>query len=554
MRRLFVVYFAALTGVFALFAATSLGFAAGMTVNRGYFVLFVLTTVWTMWRTGGKDVRGTVVSAAVLWGVLVCAGVLSHNFYDFSYDGAGYHRMSAYFLEKGWNPVYEQARDFALRLWPAGTFDTIWTQHYVKFGEIVAANVNLVSGSAEAGKAVNETFALMVFCFAAFVFSGRLPKKKAFALAFLLAFAPVVAVQSLSYYVDALFYCAFMLCALAFVHLNTESLPFQKQAFAGFVFAGTILANVKLSGLPAVFLFIAGGAAYLRFFTDGRKTRPFVKASAAVCLLIALTGINPYLTNLIQEKSLFYPVTGDNAGMVLYGQTPVALKGKGFFGRFAASLFAEPAAPETDASAGTPDADGFMFYPPFNRPFALPDARVGGFGGVFGGVLTLCLLFALTARFEDRRDRNLFLFLLSLIGSTTLANPSNWWARFVPQLWGGCILTLYFASCARKGILRKSGVFWTFCVALLLNNAAMPVQSVAAARLYSADMKRFYTALAVKPDVPVYFDGAQTLPFPHFDGYGIKARPVLRREYETFSDRFVRFPYSYDGKVMIGRD
>lgn len=553
MRRLFVLYFAALTGVFALFAATSAGFLAGLPVNRGYFAVFVLTTVRTIWKTGGKDIRGAIVSAAVLWGVLIGAGVLSHHFYDFSYDGAGYHRMSAYFLEKGWNPVYEPARDFALRLWPAGSFDTVWTQHYVKFGEIVAANVNPAAGSAEAGKAVNELFALTVFCYAAFVFSARLPKAKAFALAFLLAFAPVVAVQSLSYYVDALFYCAFMLCALSFVHLNTESLPFQKQAFAGFVFAAVILANVKLSGVPAVFLFLAGGAAYLRFFTDGKKLRPFLKASAAVCALIAVTGVNPYATNLIQGKSLFYPVTGDDTDMVLYGQTPLILKDKSFFGRFAASLFAEPAAPATDMNGGNPAPDYFMLYPPFNRPFASPDVRVGGFGGLFGGVFALCLLFSLTARFDDKRDKRLFLFLLSLTGISVAANPFNWWARFVPQLWGGGVLTLYFASAARKGVLRKNGVFWTFCVTLLLNNLAMPVQSVAAARRYTADMKRYYADLAREPAVPVYFDNAQTLPFPHFDASGVKARPVSRREYETFSDRFEGMPYSYDGKTMIGR-
>lgn len=176
MAQFFYLYFSLLTGVFTLFFLSFSGFPAGISINRWYFAVFILSTAVVLWRFNKENSRRAVMAELTLWGILTVFAVLSHNIFDWSYDGKGYHQTSAYFLAKGWNPVFETAGTFADRFFPVGSFDTLWTQHYVKFAEIIAANINLALHSSEAGKAVNFMFALMVFCYAAFLFSAA--KKK----------------------------------------------------------------------------------------------------------------------------------------------------------------------------------------------------------------------------------------------------------------------------------------------------------------------------------------------------------------------------------------
>lgn len=558
MAQFFYLYFSLLTGVFTLFFLSFSGFPAGISINRWYFAVFILSTAVVLWRFNKENSRRAVMAELTLWGILTVFAVLSHNIFDWSYDGKGYHQTSAYFLAKGWNPVFETAGTFADRFFPVGSFDTLWTQHYVKFAEIIAANINLALHSSEAGKAVNFMFALMVFCYAAFLFSAakkedktHLPAAESLTLSFLLAWAPVVVAQSFSYYVDALFYSALVLFLLSFIHWNLD-IPLKKYVPAGLVFSGVILANIKISGLPYVTLFTLSCCIYLHCSGQQKKRNSLIKVCCVSAGLILLSGVNPYLTNMRQNLSPFYPLTGKNRLDVLYLQLPPTLEGKNKAGQFLISLFSVPknvsSCLKNDNAA---DKDNFLLHPPFNRPFAVPDLRQGGFGYFFGAALILCLLLSCTTGFAHKRNKRLFLFVSGLITCTVLFNPVNWWARFIPQLWSLCLLILFFGMLAQNGILRKRIVFFGICALLLTNNALMLRQNTAAAVFYTQRMKEYYQVIQKLPAQKIYFENSSFSHLPHLEARHIPYRLISRREYDQSVFPFSAPPYSFDGNTQI---
>lgn len=558
MAQFFYLYFSLLTGIFTLFFLSFSGFPAGIPINRGYVAVSVLLTAAMLWRFNKKDRRRAVMAELTLWGILTVFTVLSHNTFDWSYDGKGYHQTSVYFLTKGWNPVFETAKAFADRFFPAGSFDTLWTQHYVKFGEIIAANINLALHSSEAGKVVNFAFALMVFCYAAFLFSAakkedntHLSAAESLILSFLLAWSPVVVAQSFSYYVDALFYSALVLFLLSFIHWNLN-VPFKGYVPAGLVFSGVILANIKISGLPYTALFTLACGIYLYFSGQRKKLRTLIKTGGLSAGLILLSGLNPYLTNVRQNLSPFYPLTGENRLDVLYLQLPPKLEEKNKAEQFLISLFSVPkntvACLKNDNAA---DKDNFLLHPPFNRPFAVPDLRLGGFGYFFGATLMLCLLLSCTTGFADKRNKRLFLFVSGLTACTVLFNPVNWWARFIPQLWSLCIFILFFGVFARSGLLKKKFIFFGICALLLTNNTIMLRQNAAAAGLYTQRMKEYYKGIRKLPAQKIYFKNSSFSLLMHLEARQIPYQLITGKEYDQNPLLFNSPPYSFDGNTQI---
>ena len=106
MAQFFYLYFSLLTGIFTLFFLSFSGFLAGILINRGYFAVFILLTAVILWRFNKENNRRAIMAELTLWGILTVFAVLSHNIFDWSYDGKGYHQTSVYFLAKGWNPVF----------------------------------------------------------------------------------------------------------------------------------------------------------------------------------------------------------------------------------------------------------------------------------------------------------------------------------------------------------------------------------------------------------------------------------------------------------------
>jgi len=70
--------------------------------------------------------------------------------------------------------------------------------------------------------------------------------------------------------------------------------------------------------------------------------------------------------------------------------------------------------------------------------FTFPDARLGGFGPVFGGALLLsaAVLFVLFWNYRRQLHRAASLLVLNgLIVLSALSFSEAWWARFAPQIW-----------------------------------------------------------------------------------------------------------------------
>lgn len=427
--------------VVTLFVLASIGFVAHITIHSLYvYIAFFGTLAWLMRKSNPHRIQ----SIGLFVGIVCVSAVMAFLYYDFSWDGRAYHQIGIYYLANGWNPVYQKMAE----LTDLGVFlsHEIWVEHYLKFAEITAACIYKVFGFIEIGKAVNYIFAFACFLYGAQVLL-KLPHitiTRAFVLAFLLAFSPVVFAQINTYYLDGLLACALCMVFLGIVDLEIEP---TRSKYVLFTLALIATASIKLTGIAyAGFI----GLVYLGYklvCCGFRDSKSLIISGLISALIIALCNCNPLFTNIADGKHPGYPLLGANKIDIITGQQPQNFKNLNRFEKMFYSLFSK-----------TYNArDNTEFKVPFMRAHGGHgvgvDTRVSGFGNYFGGIIILCALFVLIHYKELRARPKVFLALAIVLGSVFI-NPESWWARYAPQLWL-VPFVLFVASYGLKGDYHK---------------------------------------------------------------------------------------------------
>ncbi|MDE5785515.1 MAG: hypothetical protein K2H98_03195, partial [Duncaniella sp.] len=201
---------ALLSTVFYAFTFTVLAFWTGIALSWWQFPAAIIaagvTAISLVPGIGRRDAIYALISAAA---ILVCSIIAARFTVDYSFDGLYYHQEIIAALCDGWNP-------FAPPFDSAPSY-SVWAVHYAKAIEIAAASVVSMTGSIEAGKAVNL---IMVAGMAAAVWawtSAVRPLAPHRLVITLVATAnPVVLAQLFTYYIDfyKYVYLIFVLTAL----------------------------------------------------------------------------------------------------------------------------------------------------------------------------------------------------------------------------------------------------------------------------------------------------------------------------------------------------
>ncbi|MBR2524895.1 hypothetical protein IKE67_00360 [bacterium] len=424
-----------LTGLFTLFFLTVAGFIFKFSINPFYLIcstiIFVVTLSFLNFKTGKTSIKSFWAQIIVLFDLILLLGILCYFIPDFSYDGTTYHQAMIILLKSGLNPIWDNVANFANRQEYVFTASIEYVETFLKFFEIIGANIYFVFEKIELTKITNYLFMICAFCYSFYTLKNyECSNLKSSVFSFLIIYNPICICQMLTNYVDGAFYYIFLILLFSCINY-AKNIDTNKSLYL-ICISSVILSNLKLTGLftTAIILII-----FICLYYSKKLLLSCILAS----ILILMSGINPYFTNIKQGRNAFYPVIkssileANKDGMIT--SYPQGFESMNRFEKFLFSTFAV----SKNLSPLIQSDDVPRLKIPFtisgDDKFIFEDMRLAGFGYFFSGILLCSLILSLFIRFENKEEKKLFWTIITILLISILGNHEAWWARFVPQLW-----------------------------------------------------------------------------------------------------------------------
>ena len=487
----------AIIGVlFSIFLLTSLGFIFHVGVTPLYVLISVILGLFYL-RRNSDTYNDFLKQILIVTLITFFSYFVSLFFLDATTDGRSYHTSSMILLKNGWNPIYDNIREITLRnnMFP---FNSQWGDWYVKFCEIIGANIYKVTGYIDSTKTTNWLMFFTVFMYVFAVLNNFAPKKPLlkFLAAFITVINPVCICQLLNNYIDINMYYAFVMLIFTIINIEKKNL-FSKTDAALIVISSVILSNCKLTG--SFYLAITLICWFIYRLINKTGIKKVVITGLLSFILVCATGINPYYTNFKRFGNMFHPIMGKYKLAVAEINFPQGFRQKSRLERFFLGHFAESG--NSIELWETTQKPVHLKIPftiiEYADLFTVSDMRTGGFGYFWGGILILTLLALPFIRFRNREDKKIFFLLLSIILLTTALNPHNWWARYVPQLWLLPVFTFMFYNLNEEDSKNKKPVSYkTILTAVMLfvviyNCTIISIQNISHYFMYQLKIRNF---------------------------------------------------------------
>ncbi|MCG7316675.1 hypothetical protein [Brevibacillus laterosporus] len=426
--------------------STSILFLLGVSISTTSFWVAVCASIvclLVMTHTFFTSRRATMFFS-LLMGLGLIFGIswyTSTATYDLSWDGQTYHQEAIILLKNGWNPVHDQP---LLNITDAQKLDNssgedirtpfhLWINHYTKGPWMLDAVMYKLTDQIEGSKMFNFIllFASFFLCLAAILDAYPEKKRRAVFLSLLLACNPVVITQLVTFYIDG------QLASLVLIIYSLGYLLFKRfnpWILAGLCSAIILLTAIKFTALVYAVL-LCGGLLVLFFLYDKHRhwKKLLLSLVASGLVAVAIVGYNPYVTNFLAKGHPFYPLAGEHAVDIMTANSPADFQGKNQFEKFFVSLFAksENIIRPNESTMKWPFTVAFEEF----QAFIGADARLAGFGPLFGGAVLLTCLVSFALFLRSRQLAKPVFIVSGIIFLTVFINPECWWARYVPQLW-----------------------------------------------------------------------------------------------------------------------
>ncbi len=464
-----------LIGLFSLFILSSVGFILGLTISPIYPIISIFLSIFTLWyltvKIDNVSNKNFIAQFIVLFDLILIFGVICYFIPDFSYDGTTYHQASIIWLKLGWNPIYTKLSTFAGAIPYQFPSSLEYGQHFLKFFEIIGANIYTLTDKIELTKLTNFLLALSAFCYVFYSIKNHkeLPNWQVGLFAFLFVFNPVCIYQGLTNYVDCAFYYAFLILIFALINYTKTQ---DKNTLFMIAMISVIFANIKLTGLFTVLIMLAT-------FLIAFYTKKLLKISILVGFLIVLTGVNPYITNIINGYNPLYPVVKDsflNANKeYMTTSYPTGFENTNRFKKLFISIFSSSRNLSPLINTEKPTLK-IPFTITNDDIFHFEDMRVGGFGYFFSGILLCALILSVFLRFNNKEDKKLFFVIMAILTLSILGNHEAWWARFVPQMWSLPLFIMLFFLYSEQFEGKKRALIYVLLFIAFLNSAIIAQQ------------------------------------------------------------------------------
>lgn len=377
----------------------------------------------------------STVSSAL---IIVCTIFIGMNVADSSYDGNAYHQEMVTVIGNGeWNPYFD-------RVVPEGYM--LWTIHYAKGIEILAASIMTLTGSLESGKAINlillVSTGLLCWEWIKCLNDWAVVNKVIF-LVLLLA-NPVTLIQWFNYENDFQFYCYLLLTilfGLQIVDNRNKSTSYVGLSVVILLAIATKFNAFFFEGLTVICLLV--WMLVLKKYAEF-KMAFLISSLVAIVSAVIICG-HPYMTNWMNNSHPLYPLMGESPADIMSYNTPPEYVGHNRFFNFLQSYFA------------------FKIYS--------PGMRKGGFGSVFAIILVVSLFIETYRCFKEHKLTG-SMILVTLVLASCFIFEQSWWARYICQLWLVIPVAYYDGVEISSKIGKISGrliaVFGSFNVGLCL--------------------------------------------------------------------------------------
>ncbi len=420
-------------------------------------------------KKDNKKIKEKIIIISIYLVILLIIPFIVTKTYDLTYDGNNYHKTAVAFIKNGWNPLYEDTRDFQknnenvfkIR---ADSKTDIWVEHYPKATWVIGATIYNMTGNIESGKCVTLIFTIMLLIISYNCLATILSKKWAIAISLLLALNPINVAQIYTYYVDGLMGVLFTIELFLLMMIN----PKEKQNILIWIsLAGVcaVFCNIKFTGLLASGVLAA--VYYFYWLIKYRKEKEFPKLFWRItrnfiivfATAIFAIGANSYVKNSIDHLNPLYPLFGKDKEDIITYQQPELFKDKNVAEKFVISMF----------SRTKNVIYGMNMKPEWKWPFQVSreeihelyavDVRIAGFGPLYAAmflisVVILAINSYILYKNEKQSIKYITLPLIAVLVSMVLIGES-WWARYVPQFYLLIIGTITLAVYNLKYINKK---------------------------------------------------------------------------------------------------
>jgi len=449
-----MIYFYNLSAVIlgiitSVFILTSVGTLFHIPVNPLYILIPVIAGLYYI-KKQSSDSSDFLKQFLILLVITMISYFLAISVWDFSWDGRSSHIATVILYKNGWLPVYQNYADFAnlCHVYPESAF---WGSCYLHFAEIIGANIYKITNLIESAKTTNFLMLSCLFMYSFVVLKIFFQNKKLIPILLSAIFIlnPVSICQWFTNDVDIHIYISFLILILTVIKTEKQQNADKKDLFF-FVCSSLMLAMTKFTG--CLYLFITCLIYFIYLILAKRDVKKYIKTVSFIGVLIAVTGVNPFYTNIRDYGHPFYPLFGENKTDIMNYGIPYGFENMSMLEKFLRSNFSESVNSMNNAVDDTEAMrEPVRLKIPFTiqkrtflHTFCHADVRVGGFGYFWSGILLLSLFYLPFIRFRNKNERNIFWLITTMIIVSTLANPQNWWARYVPQFWLFPVFTLFF--------------------------------------------------------------------------------------------------------------
>lgn len=477
-REVLIISTACILFLFSLFAISTAAFLVHIPMTPANSIVALAVTLGFVALKAEKKIWSVAITAGLIIGSIAVATF----YYDGSWDGNAYHKLSAGLIKSGWNPIYEPLGNFAnstgrfLRHNWGGFWDGFPKGSYIMAGSIYSA-----TGLIESGKAYTLISMLGAVGIIAVLLKelGRIRRWQSYLVAALICVNTVTLNEVFTFYNDGLLSICVFVTVFSLVYLSIDT----RGRYRGFVYwlifmCACIGMNLKFSGIVifgVIFLAFLLLTALLKFFSDENdsatqftrlsfwRTAGFFSATSLCAFFVF--GLASYVHNIAYYHNPFYPM-GPNSYDTISTALPAKFTTLPTVRQFTDSIFSSV-------------SDDPALKIPFT--FDIPEAKAsiysglkfaGGWGIWFSGILILS--FVLYCYIYRRIDSKMHLALGVVIIITVLPafafpylNQARYWP--LPFIIPPFILFLLFVTDS----LRMKGT--VLAIAIFAGNLALPL-------------------------------------------------------------------------------
>ncbi|MBE7704093.1 MAG: hypothetical protein E7Z89_08625 [Cyanobacteria bacterium SIG28] len=493
--------FSTLVTLFSMFALSVIGFIFHIPVNIIYpiisFALGILVLFFNF-RKSENFKQEFLISLFTYCSIFIISTLLGAKFYDSSWDGREYHCAAIILLKKGWNPIYDEIYNFASNIYSTKAYGLHWVENYPKFVEIIQANIFTIFKNIEVSKMTNFVFAFILLLYSYYVLSKSYFKEinhfSKFFISLVLILNPVYIAQFSTFYIDSYVYICFMLILFSIIDIETNE-KFDYIPWTIFVINAISIVNVKLGGLLYLLVTTLIYFVYLKMLKQKQKILFLTKSVIIVLVALIISGINPYFTNISQDRHPLYPLAGENKKDIMTPNSPKEFVGSNYLKNLFVSTFSRVDNLVYESEGKTRLKTPFTVHRSEIRHLMASDTRICGFGVIWSGIVILSLILACFIRYNNSAEKNLFLLIFAILISLTLTNPYSWWARYATHLWTIPIFICIPILVKNKLIKTQQIVAFIILVLMLANSIIQITQSLKQERHFRKYTNNYINAL-----------------------------------------------------------